>query len=65
MSMVLDFVLCWAIERICKVLFADLEPVEFVTRGRERREKRRAQEAQRLKEDERLRLLAEGEKKAQ
>lgn len=64
-SMVLDFVLCWAIEKICKGLFADLEPVEFVTRGRERREKRRAQEAKKLKEDERLRLLAQGEKKAQ
>lgn len=63
--MVLDFVLCWAIEKICKGLFADLEPVEFVTRGRERREKRRTQEAKKLKEDERLRLLAQGEKKAQ
>ena len=31
-------------ERGCKILFADLEPTELVTRGRERREVRRALE---------------------
>lgn len=31
-------------ENICKRLFADLEPKEMVTRGRERREQRRQAE---------------------
>ncbi len=35
-------------EVMCKAVFADLEPGEMVTRGRERREKRRA-EQERLK----------------
>ncbi|KAI0045926.1 endoplasmic reticulum Ca-transporting P-type ATPase [Auriscalpium vulgare] len=42
--MVLDFGGCWVIEKVCKYLFADLEPKGMVTRGRERREKRRAAE---------------------
>jgi len=41
MSMVIDFAGCWVIEKICKYLFADLEPKPMVTRGRERREQRR------------------------
>jgi cation-transporting ATPase 13A1 len=41
LSMVIDFAGCWIIEKGCKALFADLEPMEMVTRGRERREKRR------------------------
>ncbi|WVR06851.1 hypothetical protein IAU60_003887 [Kwoniella sp. DSM 27419] len=49
--MVADFAGCWAMEKGCKNLFASLEPVEMVTRGRERREKRRAEE-QRIKEEE-------------
>lgn len=51
-SMLIDLVGCWIIENICKYLFADLEPKPMVTRGRERREKRRAEQA---------RLLAEAE----
>jgi cation-transporting ATPase 13A1 len=43
-AMVLDFGGCFIIETVCKYLFADLEPAELVTRGRERREKRRAAE---------------------
>ena len=42
--MILDFIGCWAIENVCKYLFADLEPKSIVTRGRERRERRRAVE---------------------
>ena len=44
-SMIIDFIGCYLIEQVCKALFADLEPKELVTRGRERREKRRAVEA--------------------
>ncbi|TIB39582.1 hypothetical protein E3P86_01063 [Wallemia ichthyophaga] len=40
-SMVLDFTLCYAVEIGCKKLFANLNPPELVTRGSERREKRR------------------------
>ncbi|TIB78800.1 hypothetical protein E3Q23_00623 [Wallemia mellicola] len=40
-SMILDFVLCYAVEIGCKNLFANLNPPELVTRGSERREKRR------------------------
>ena len=40
--MVIDFIGCWVIEWVCKYLFADLEPKLIVTRGRERRERRRA-----------------------
>lgn len=43
--MILDFFLCWAMERGCKALFADLAPAEIVTRGEGRRLKRRAEEA--------------------
>ena len=42
--MIIDFIGCWAIESVCKYLFADLEPKSIVTRGRERRERRRAGE---------------------
>jgi cation-transporting ATPase 13A1 len=42
--MVIDFIGCWAIESVCKYLFADLEHKSMVTRGRERRERRRAAE---------------------
>jgi cation-transporting ATPase 13A1 len=42
--MIIDFIGCWAIEAVCKYLFADLEPKSIVTRGRERRERRRARE---------------------
>ncbi|KAI0828564.1 endoplasmic reticulum Ca-transporting P-type ATPase [Trametes gibbosa] len=45
-SMVIDFAGCWVIEKVCKALFADLEPKPMVTRGRERREQRRAAEAE-------------------
>jgi cation-transporting ATPase 13A1 len=39
--MIIDFAGCWLIELICKHLFADLEPKDMITRGRERRERRR------------------------
>ncbi|KAJ8082505.1 putative cation-transporting ATPase 1 [Marasmius tenuissimus] len=42
MSMIIDFAGCWIIEKGCKYLFADLEPKPMITRGRERREARRA-----------------------
>jgi len=42
--MIVDFVGCWVIEKLCKYLFADLEPKALITRGRERREARRAEE---------------------
>jgi cation-transporting ATPase 13A1 len=42
--MIIDFIGCWVIEQVCKYLFADLEPKSIVTRGRERRERRRAAE---------------------
>jgi manganese-transporting P-type ATPase len=44
--MILDFVGCWFIEKVCKRLFADLEPRALITRGRERREQRRLEEAE-------------------
>jgi manganese-transporting P-type ATPase len=48
--MVIDFAGCWVIEKTCKYLFAELEPKEIITRGRERREKRRqAQELEKRK----------------
>jgi len=43
--MVLDYVGCWLIENGCKYLFASLEPRALVTKGRERRDKRRLEEA--------------------
>ncbi|ESK88685.1 endoplasmic reticulum ca-transporting p-type atpase [Moniliophthora roreri MCA 2997] len=42
LSMIIDFAGCWVIEVVCKYLFADLEPKPMITRGRERREARRA-----------------------
>lgn len=39
--MLADFAGCFLIEKGCKAAFADLEPKELVTRGRERREERR------------------------
>ena len=39
--MIFDFAGCYIIEKVCKTLFASLEPAELVTRGRERREARR------------------------
>ena len=54
--MIIDLAGCWVIEVVCKYLFADLEPKPMVTRGRERREKRRAEEA-------RLLAVSEAEKK--
>ncbi|EAU86785.2 ATPase [Coprinopsis cinerea okayama7 len=64
-SMVIDFIGCWLIEHGCKFLFANLEPKEMVTRGRERREQRRvveeAQKAAKALEDAR-KAVAEDEK---
>lgn len=42
--MIVDFIGSWIVEVICKYLFADLAPKAIVTRGRERREARRAEE---------------------
>lgn len=42
--MVIDFAGCWLVEVVCKALFADLAPKPIVLRGRERREKRRAEQ---------------------
>ena len=46
MAMAIDFAGCFIIEKVCKRLFATLEPKPMITRGRERREKRRAEEEQ-------------------
>ncbi|KAF9042913.1 cation-transporting ATPase [Panaeolus papilionaceus] len=43
-TMAIDFIGCWVIEVVCKHLFANLEPKNMITRGRERREVRRASE---------------------
>ena len=52
-------------EITCKRLFADIAPKPLVTRGRERRERRRAEE-DRLKNEEAARIAAtEAEKKTQ
>jgi len=49
--MIIDFVGCWIIEIVCKYLFASLEPKPMVTRGRERRERRRSlEEAEKAKQ---------------
>ena len=45
--MVVDFAGCWVVEVVCKRLFAVLEPKELITRGQERREKRRKLEEKR------------------
>jgi cation-transporting ATPase 13A1 len=61
MSMIVDFAGCWAIETLCKALFANLEPGEMVSRGSKRREKRRAEQ-----EREKLRIgTTAAEKKVQ
>jgi cation-transporting ATPase 13A1 len=44
-AMVVDFAGCFIVEVGCKYLFADLEPKPLVTRGAERRLKRRAVQA--------------------
>ncbi|KAG9049932.1 hypothetical protein FS837_008518 [Tulasnella sp. UAMH 9824] len=43
-TMIVDFAGCWVIEVLCKAMFADLEPRAMITKGRERREARRAEE---------------------
>ena len=50
--MIIDFAGCYLVETGCKAFFADLEPSELVTRGRERREKRRLEQEQEKKEKE-------------
>jgi cation-transporting ATPase 13A1 len=49
--MIMDFVGCWIIERVCKYLWADLEPKAMITKGRERREKRRLEEIKQVAVD--------------
>lgn len=61
--MLADFIGCWIVEITCKHFFADIAPKPLVTRGRERRERRRAQEEQ-LKVEHATRAETEaGEKK--
>ncbi|TDL20605.1 endoplasmic reticulum Ca-transporting P-type ATPase [Rickenella mellea] len=60
--MIADFAGCWLVEVACKSLFANLEPKPLVTRGRERREKRRLAELAKASEDG---LSSEVEKKSQ
>ena len=43
--MIADFAGCWVIEKACKYVFAELEPKPLITRGRERREARRREQA--------------------
>ncbi|OCF39299.1 cation-transporting ATPase 13A1 [Kwoniella heveanensis CBS 569] len=62
-SMILDFIGCWVVEKGCKYLFASLEPTELVTRGRDRREKRRAEENKIKAEEEKAKAIAIAEKK--
>lgn len=62
--MALDFVGCYAVELGCKYLFADLEPKALVTRGRERREARRAIEVQQAEAERAKREMEELEKKS-
>ncbi|KAG8757399.1 hypothetical protein FRC14_002103 [Serendipita sp. 396] len=52
--MIGDFIGCWLVEVACKWLFADLAPKLIVTRGRERREARRAEELRIKEEKERI-----------
>jgi manganese-transporting P-type ATPase len=54
LTMIGDVALCWVIEIVCKYLFADLAPKAIVTRGRERREARRAAELKVQQEKERI-----------
>ena len=65
LAMVLDFAGCWVVEVVCKHLFADLEPKPLVTRGRERREARRAIEEQQAAMEKAKQQMEELEKKAQ
>lgn len=47
-TMAVDFVGCWIIENVCKYFFADLEPRDMITKGRERREQRRRTQKQEI-----------------
>jgi manganese-transporting P-type ATPase len=61
--MLADFIGCWIVEITCKRLFADVAPKALITRGRERREWRRAEE-ERLRIEEAARIdVVEAEKK--
>ena len=42
-TMIIDFFGCWLIEMGCKLLFANLEPKRMIVVGRERRDRRRAE----------------------
>lgn len=63
-TMAFDFVGCWFVELACKHLFADLEPKPLVTRGRERREARRAIEVREAEIEKAKREMEELEKKS-
>ncbi|KAI0029694.1 endoplasmic reticulum Ca-transporting P-type ATPase [Vararia minispora EC-137] len=61
-AMIVDFGGCYIVEKVCKHLFADLEPKEIITRGRERRDIRRLEEERARKAAE---AAVEAEKKTQ
>lgn len=61
--MALDFVGCWFVEIACKHLFAELEPKPLVTKGRERREARRAIEEREAEAEKAKKEMEELEKK--
>jgi len=63
--MILDFGGCYVVEKVCKKLFATLEPGEMVTRGRERREVRRAEEEHTKRLAAEVAAASEDEKKTQ
>ncbi|KIJ48981.1 hypothetical protein M422DRAFT_247353 [Sphaerobolus stellatus SS14] len=63
-TMLIDFIGCWIVEILCKRLFADLQPKPLITRGLERREKRREAEEFQRREEEIAQQLAAQEKKA-
>lgn len=58
--MAIDFVGCWAVENVCKALFADLQPKPMITRGRERREARRRLEETKEQEEKATAIVANG-----
>ncbi|EPQ51606.1 endoplasmic reticulum Ca-transporting P-type ATPase [Gloeophyllum trabeum ATCC 11539] len=43
-AIIIDFIGSWLLEVVCRSLFADLEPKKMITRGWERRAKRRQEE---------------------
>jgi cation-transporting ATPase 13A1 len=63
--MIIDFGGCFVVEKACKHFFADLDPKEIITRGRERRDVRRAEQEREAAAQRAALELVEAEKKAQ